>query len=236
MPAFTRYPGPVNPVLSIWRVGDNIDMIAFDRDRIVTKEAALVRGLVCFMTLTLAACGTTIQQERIDNQKNITDFSNRAVVYAWFDDSGFFTGDLTSFKMERQDGAQDSPQYSMAWERIHSWEPGSGYLFWHAGFEPGIYRFHSMGGQHKDLAGRRVWTTLTFPPLTGLTAVRGPGVVFAGCYAMERTSGVFERSTTYRTRVSACGLSRREMQEKLLEHASEFGDPLPAQRIREAMH
>lgn len=197
----------------------------------------MIRGLVCFAVLVLSACGTTIQQERIDNQKNIADFSNRAVVYVWFDDNGFFTTDLTSFRIVHQDGpqAQDSSQHSMAWERIYSWEPGSGYLFWHVGFEPGIYRFHSMQGQYQ-VAGTNGWSTLTFPPLTGLTVVRGPGVVFAGCYAMERTSGVFERSTTYRTRVSACGLSRREMQEKLLEHASEFGDPLPAQRIREAMH
>ncbi len=194
----------------------------------------LTRGLFCFMALALTACGTTIQQELIDKQNNIADFSNRAVVYAWFDESGFFTSDLTSFRMERQDRAQDSPQYSMAWERIY-WGPGSGYLFWHVGFEPGLYRFHSMRGVLSFLS-TETRTTLTFPPLTGLTVVPGPGVVFAGCYAMERTSGFFESSVKYRMRRSVCGLSQREMLEKLLEHASEFSDPLPMQRIRETMH
>ena len=195
----------------------------------------MTRILFSLMTsLLLAACGTTDQQQAIDRQKEIADFSNRAIVFAWFDDSGFLSGrDLRSFVMSSINEAQDPRRYSMAWEKMY--DDGGGYLIWHAGFEPGLYRFHSLRTYDKITGVRERWSTLTFGSLIGLTSVSGPDVIFAGCYAIENTSGIFEPAK-YMTRRSACGPSRQQMLANLLDYTSEFSDPHPAQRIREAMH
>jgi hypothetical protein len=191
---------------------------------IQSKEFFTARFLMVILSVVLMGCagGTPI-----------TDYSKRSVVYTWLDVSEVSGNNLNLFMMRNLRAPKDEKFYSMGWEKL-----GNGYVIWHNGFDPGSYEFHKM--QLMSCLGVFCTNTINeydFGPdgtAPGKLRVAGPGVSFAGCYALRKTKRGFFRPGEFDTRKSRCGASRQQMLSIILKSAP-AEHPIVTQRIRRAM-
>jgi len=185
------------------------------------------RILLFCLAFVLAACG--------GGNQVITDYSNRAVTYAWLDVTEIPGNTVQYFGMRNLSAPKNERYYPMGSDKM-----GKGVLVFHAGFAMGRYEFDAL-----HLAScignrcKRDINTFDFGPLgsgIGTTLVTKPGVKFAGCWKMVRTKRATAReSGGFETKKIRCPYSQRQMLGKMLPRFEQIEQPLPAQRIRAAM-
>ncbi len=181
----------------------------------------MYRYISTFAIFLLSACAAP----------KITDYSDRAVYYAWVDISDISGNSMTGFQIRNAMGPANEAIYDIGYQKM-----GNGYLVWHQGLTSGRYEFSKLLAM--SCAGPLCTSTINeygFGPRgSGIAAVSvtKPGVVFGGCYAFRKTKTGFFRPGEFDTSRTACGASNNQMLKYMFDNAN---DPLVRQRIQAAM-